>query len=50
MSTPIYDALVAELGDPVVIGYGFLRLLGTQPESKKRRGRHKRSEHMDDVT
>ena len=50
MSTPIYDQLVKDIGDPVAIGYGFLRLLGGQAEPKKRRAKHKRSEIIDDVT
>jgi hypothetical protein len=51
MNTPIYDALVADFGDPVAIGYGFLRILGGQQEQPgKRRAKHKKPAPVDDVT
>lgn len=50
VNTPIFDRLVSELGDPQIISYGFLKLLGEQPKLGRRRGRHKKFETIDDVT
>lgn len=48
--TPIYNALVAQMGDPVLMGYAFKKELAGQPETPKKRGRHKKAELVNDVT
>lgn len=48
--TPIYNGLVAQMGDPVLIGHNFAKLLGREQERPKRKSRHKKLDNVDDVT
>lgn len=47
---PIYNGLVTQMGDPVLIGLSFKRLLAGEQETPKKRGRHKKPAPIDDVT